>query len=146
MSIVYTDERPTMRELQLIKWYKDGQEKHLRIKASTAPNWKNLGTTFGISPAELDGFERQNMLNQEGCCYAVLQRWLENGSQPKDAYAVTWIGLIQALRDTSLREIADELETALCKSEQSFYMIIGSFLDAYIPCTIKWFEQILILS
>ena len=130
MSIVYTDERPEMRELQLIKWYKGGQEKHLRIKASAAPRWKDLGTTFGISPAELQGFERQNMLDQEGCCYAVLQRWLQNGSQPRDAYAVTWRGLIQALRDTSLREIADELQTALCKSEQSVCMITVSSVGA----------------
>ena len=114
---VYTDQRPEMRELQLIKWYKGGQEKHLRIIASTAPQWENLGTTFGISPAELKGFKLVNMLNQEGCYRDVLQRWLQNGSQPRDAYAVTWRGLIQALRDTSLRKIADELQTALCKSE-----------------------------
>ena len=114
---MFADERPKMSELQLMKWCKGGQEKQLRIKADIAPRWKELGTTLGISPAELEGFERQKMLNQEECCYAVLQRWLENGSQPREAYSVTWKGLIKALRDTSLREIADELETALCKRE-----------------------------
>ena len=113
MSIVYADERPKIRELQLIKWCKGDEEKHLRIKASIAPRWKDFGITFGISLAELQAFERQNMLNQEDCCYSVFYRWLQNGSQPRDAYAVTWRGLIKALRDTSFREIANELETAL---------------------------------
>ena len=102
-----------MHELQLIKWYKGDQEKHLKIKASIATHWRQLGTTLGISPAELEGFNQQYMLNQEDCCQAVLLKWMQNGSQPRDAYAVTWRGLMEALRDTSLREIASDLETAL---------------------------------
>ena len=136
MSIIYAAERPEMRKLQLIKWNKGGEEKQVKIITDTAPHWVNLGTTFGISQAELDGFRTQNMLNQEGCCRSVLQRWLQNGSQPRDAYPVTWRGLIKALRDTGLREIADQLETALCKGEHFIilFMITISSLGAYIPC------------
>ena len=124
MSIVYADEPPEMRELQLMKWRKGGQEKHLRIIANTAPRWKELGTTLGISPAELEGFERQRILNQEECCRSVLQRWLENGSQPREAYPVTWRGLFEALRDTGkCGQIATDLKTALCQREKSLYMI-----------------------
>lgn len=120
---MYADERPEMRELQLIKWNKGGQEKQLKIIADTAPSWQVLGTTFGLSPADLQGFQHQSMMNQQECYRSVLQKWLQNGSQPRVAYPVTWRGLIKAFRDSSLSEIADQLETALCQSEPSLYMI-----------------------
>ena len=117
-AFIHVDERPGMRELQLIKWNKDGEEKHLRIRTSISTHWKDLGNTFGISASELQGLDRQHMRDQEECCYAVLQKWLQNGSQPRDTYAVTWRGLIGALQDTNLREVANELEMALRKGLQ----------------------------
>ena len=103
-----------MAELQLIRWSDRGQEKQLKVIETIASKWKKLGITFGVPQSVLNGYEQEHR-DQELRCYAVLQRWLEDGSTPKDNYPVSWNGLIKALNDSSLSVVADELKNALSK-------------------------------
>ena len=111
LCTLYAGDRPNLQMIQLINWNDGGQERQFRLLPRISHRWNALGGTFGIEQGILDGFQIQNMLNQENCCRAVIQRWLENGS---NMYPVTWEGLFNALRaDGTLGTIADDLRKAL---------------------------------
>jgi len=57
------------------------------------------------------------MREQEECLREVLQRWLDRGSVPKESYPVNWEGLINALEDTGLDVVADDMRQMISKNE-----------------------------
>ena len=108
-----------MTDLQLIKWVdKGGKEQHLRTIENISDKWKKLGTTFGIPPPVLTGYAKVNMQEQEDCCRDVIQRWLQDGSRPRESYPVSWIGLIKALRDSGINSAASDLKEALPRKKK----------------------------
>lgn len=104
-----------MTDLQQIKWDEGSQQKMLRIIKLASNKWKELGCSFGIEESELSGLEIQHQKNQEQCCRAVLQRWLQSGSKN---YPVTWSGLIDALENSEHETLARDLKTALLRRTQ----------------------------
>ena len=106
-----------MKELQLIKW--DGKEKLMLIE-TIAAHWRKLGTTLGIPEQVLNGYATKHMKDQEECCREVLQRWRERGSEPKESYPVNWEGLINAIEDTGLGVIADDMRQMISYTKNDF--------------------------
>lgn len=96
-----------MGDLLLIKWDEEDQEKTIRIIQAACGKWKELGGMFDIAEPVLQGLEKNS--NQESC-RAVLQMWLESGSQQ---YPSRWCGLINALEDVELKNLAQELKRVL---------------------------------
>ena len=103
-----------MKQLQLIKW--PSGDKIMPIE-TIATHWRKLGTTLGIPETVLKGFSTTHMKEQEDCCREVLQRWLERGSVPKESYPVNWEGLINALEDTGLDVVADDMRQMISRNE-----------------------------
>ena len=64
-----------------MKWRSPcGEEKVLRLKEEMSVKWRELGQNVGVSEAKLDGF-RHSHLDPEECMNAVIQAWIEKGSQ-----------------------------------------------------------------
>lgn len=110
----FLSKRPTMTQLQLIKW--PSGDKIVLIE-TTAVHWRRLGTTLGIPEQVLKGFATTHTREQEECLREVLQRWLDRGSVPKESYTVNWEGLINALEDTGLDVVADDMRQMISKNE-----------------------------
>ena len=64
-----------------MKWMSPcGEEKVLRLKEEMSVKWRELGQNVGVSEAKLAGF-RSAHLDPEECMNAVIQAWIEKGSQ-----------------------------------------------------------------
>ena len=64
-----------------MKWRSSsGEEKVLRLKEEMSVKWRELGQNVGVSEAKLSGF-RHSHLYPEECVNAVIQAWIEKGSQ-----------------------------------------------------------------
>ena len=66
-----------------------------------------LGIALGMSYNEIDTWDRENPRYLEGVAYKIMNKWLQNGAR------VTWGGLLTALEDAQLSDIARQLENAL---------------------------------
>ena len=111
-NITVSDNKISMKNLTLLKW-KDSQGKQhkLRIVQNICPKWRYIGNLLGISDPVLESMLSQYRGDLEECCYAVLRRWLDNGSPD---YPLTWEGLLDLLEDADCAEVAEELREALC--------------------------------
>ncbi len=105
--------RPKMSELQLIKWYKDGQVMRLRVMQEVMPEWKALGTVLGVPESVLRGFVKQHRDDPEDCFRAVIGRWMDGALDTRNKYPYSWQGLIAALLDSGKERLAKDLMEAL---------------------------------
>ena len=120
---IHTDEKPTLGNLQLLKWIdENGDKKELRILKEAAPFWKHIGGHLELSPAELDTIRKNNVEDQIGRLRDVFTKWLTNGSRLSNAhlYPVNWQGLRQLLVDSQLEDtIAKHIPLALLARDSS---------------------------
>ena len=101
----------SIRNLTLMKWKDtEGKPHKLRIVQSICPQWRTIGNLLDISDSVLESILSQYRGNLEECCYAVLRRWLDNGSPD---YPLTWEGLLELLEDADCAQVAEELKIAL---------------------------------
>ena len=106
----HTDEKPTMPQLSLLEWTKDGSPQQLRLIEEIARNWNNLGSA-GLG---MEGFVLNNLedrFSDVNSCRNVLQKFTQNGSP--NYKAPTWGNLIQALKRAQMSVVASTLEEAL---------------------------------
>ena len=103
-------EKPTNRDLTLIKW-KDGTEtRRLRIIDTVCGKWETIGILLYIPPANLELWWKQTNHDPHKCCDNVFRFWFQN---PPEDYPLTWDGFIDLLEDVPFKELAEELKEAL---------------------------------
>ena len=111
LLLVHTGSGVSMKDLTLIKWKDvEGKQHKLRIVQSICPKWRDIGNLLDISDSVLESTLSHYRGNLEECCYAVLRRWMDNGSPD---YPLTWEGLLELLDDADCAQVAEELKTAL---------------------------------
>ena len=102
-------EKPTDRDLTLIKW-KDGTETHrLRIIDTVCNEWRKIGKILHIPAAKLQTWKQTNH-DPHVCCDKVFSFWFQN---PPEDYPLTWDGFIDLLEDVPFEGLAKELKEAL---------------------------------
>ena len=80
-----------------------------KIAKKAGGNWRALLTNLGLDSATIDQFLLSNLSNTAEACFKGLTHWLGgNADKP-----VTWEKLLEALRDSSMVGIADDLEEEL---------------------------------
>ena len=100
----------SMKNLTLMKWTDpQGKQHKLRIVQSICPKWRDIGNMLDISDSVLESTLSHYRGNFEECCYAVLRRWMDNGSPD---YPLTWEGLLELLDDADCAQVAEELRGA----------------------------------
>ena len=113
-----SDEPPTLREVDLIKW-KDGSEiKEFRLIEWISNTCEDISTQLNIPKPRYESWRTQRLNNNPAVCHAVLQHWLESGAGRSP---VAWSELIEILNDVRLgevTEVAKKLETALLNKAQ----------------------------
>ena len=110
-SLLTVSDSVSVKNLTLIKWTDPQGKLHkLRIVQSICPQWRTIGNLLDISDSVLESILSQYRGNLEECCYAVLRRWLDNGSPD---YPLTWEGLLELLADIDCSQVSEELRDAL---------------------------------
>ena len=105
-----------MKDLTLMKWKdSEGKQHKLRIVQSICPQWRAIGNMLDISDSVLESTLSHYRGDLEECCYAVLRRWLDNGSPD---YPLTWEGLLELLEDADCAQVAEELRGALSSAAE----------------------------
>ena len=107
----WRQEQPQEKILHLISYTDvNGHKQSFRFLEEVKLNCTSLGTRFDIRLTDMESWEHQYHRDQYRVCQKILQRWEENGSEQ---YEVTWGGLLTALEDAQLSDIAGQLENAL---------------------------------
>ena len=75
--------------------------------------WKEIGCLLEISLSLLQAWGTTYRENPLECINAVLNHWLQNGTESNSDYPVSWEGLYLLLQDVELTEVAVELKEAL---------------------------------
>ena len=104
---------PTMMELESLKWTEsNGKSKEINILDECIANSlaEELQKTFGIHEDKISLAVRRIPMS---FCRSVFQRWYSEGSSPKEAYPISWNGLIKALKAVGMNDLAMNIESAL---------------------------------
>jgi len=104
------DEKPTSRDLTLIKWKKGSETHRLRIIEDICNKWDTIGKILYIPEAKLEMWGTQTNHDPHKCCNKVFDYWFQN---PPEDYPVTWRGFIELLEDVAFKALAEELKEAL---------------------------------
>ena len=108
------EKAPTMSDLKLMSWKNEesGEVNEVRIIKECIKNnlCSKLQSMFGISQTDVSEYVRHN---PEYCCQVVFQKWYVLGSNPRDAYPISWNSVIQVLKEVGLQEVASQLRDAL---------------------------------
>ena len=115
-SFAFSDQEPSKKDFNLIKWRSaDGKGQKYRLRDAVSHQWHPLGETLGFSRGFLRGVSKKKR-NDEGECWdAVVNHWLQDGSDPPEDYPVTWGGLVKALEDAG--GLANEIKKLLSALE-----------------------------
>ena len=98
--------------------YRDSNNKVLKFRLiqEIQGRCSELRTYLGIDQGTLDGIKVMHS-NPEQICDTILSTWKMRMSGD---YAITWSGLLSALRDAQLTNLASHLEEALtCYHKQT---------------------------
>jgi len=115
---------PTMPDLHSLTWNNSGKLEQLKVieMCTSKHKCEDLGQILGQPESHLTPPVKRV---PSSCCLAVFQRWLvcssihpvqvcpEWSSIPKNAYPITWRGVINVLKDAGLEDGAKLLEKAL---------------------------------
>ena len=110
LIVSHADTKPDMSTLLCFK-YKDEQGKTQRIYIidEMAAKWKRVGISLKFSTSSLNNIESTCHHDVEACVNRLLTMWLEGHVQDVSQAPITWETLLEALRDTRLGQLADNL-------------------------------------
>ena len=114
LSFLYSDTKPTLGYLHLLKWY-DGEKKELRLFKELAPNWEVIAGILQLSDPVIKIIKMNNSVDLSGCIREVISKWLSNGSRLPQAerFTVNWRGFYYLLLDSEESDKAILLKDAL---------------------------------
>lgn len=107
---LYVGEKPTNRDLTLLKWRDGGEVRRLKLVDTILNDWRTIGNILGISQSKLDAWWTQTNHDPKRCCDKVLAHWLQN---PPEEYSPTWRGQIDLLKDAEFSTLVQELKKAI---------------------------------
>ena len=101
---------PTIATLYCFK-YTDtrGGTQRIRVIEKIATRWRQLGACLKFSTDSLDIINADNRGRVEACTERMLSLWLEGHVQEDSRAPITWRTFLEALRDTNLVQLADNL-------------------------------------
>ena len=101
-----------MSTLTLLKWKgPHGREQKFRLITRVSAKWLDFGYRLQRDTNQLEGWERECLLNADRCWCKVMGYWLkENGTLH---YPTTWKGIFRLLEDVECLEVAQDLQKAL---------------------------------
>ena len=102
-------ERPITWQLNLIKYKNDndGKIQRLRVLDAIAVHWLKVGLNLEISEDHLRIIRERENNDPRKCAPAMVNKWLQSGQDP------TWAKLIEALEDSKLATLVEDLKMAL---------------------------------
>ena len=103
----------SLRFLKLFKWKDEsGAEQQLKIIEEISSKWQDLAILVGLSMSQIDGIQKQCLMEAEQCCLRVFDHWIISNGEFTE-YPITWSGLHELLKDIGHRAVAERMKTAL---------------------------------
>ena len=95
--------------MNLIKYKNDndGEIQRLRVLDAIAVHWLEVGRNLEISEDYLRIIRERENNDPRKCASAMVNKWLQSGQDP------TWAKLIEALEDSELTTLVEDLKKAL---------------------------------
>ena len=118
--IIIIIEKPTLRQLQLLKLKTVPEGLSFRIIEALAPKWKDLAIEIDFDP---DGRHIELIETEHGregpvaCCRKVLMDWLRGGFQPpgNDSQTPTWENMLEILKNIQENDLATKIHDSLSR-------------------------------
>ncbi len=110
VNIMYnlcTGEGPSIQEFQCLRWNRDGREERTRIMSEVTPKWRVFGIALGFDMTELETIELACLRDPEACIQKLFGQW----ALSKESYS--WNGMVEALKDSGLDNLAAKVEEFL---------------------------------
>ena len=103
----FVDAKPNLAKLALLRTT-DG--KKIKIIESVAPIWQDLGDmlNFDERGSLLSLIKKEHPGDLKACCRTMFQHWLNGNGLP-----CTWCTLVELLYDLDMKNLAEEIESAL---------------------------------
>ena len=108
---LYTDERPTIDELVLLKYTDKGKKEKLRIINKASHKWKEIATLICGDANVTAKLEDQHRGDPNECLRQTFISYFI-GKKPQ-RYTQDWNGLIELLDDIDLETLAENVKHAL---------------------------------
>ena len=103
---------PKLESLTQITWTDDRDTtQKLKILSTVSTKWRNIGIHLGQKLTDLDGYQKMEGNDNNGCCGRVFDHWINDGGHVD--YPVTWKGVEDLLIDIEHAGAAVELRKAL---------------------------------
>ena len=109
--VLFTDKRPTLKELVILKYTEDGKEKKLHIIKEASHKWKDIASVISDDSNKIKILEQQHPGNPHEC---LRQTFIDDfiDKEPED-YSQDWRGLIELFDDVDLKTLAEKIKHAL---------------------------------
>ena len=114
---LYTDERPTLDELLILKYTDEGKQYKLRIIREARYKWKDIADIICKDVNETNLLKEKCGGDPNECLKQVFNDYFINKKPQK--YTQDWNGLIELLDDVNLKPLADEVKHALSLESDS---------------------------
>ena len=107
----FTDQLPTLKELMMLKYTEEGEEKKIRIIKEACHKWKDIASLICDEHNTISVLEQQHPGKPHDC----LRQTLIDGFLNKEPtnYSHNWSGLIELLDNVDLEELAERVKHAL---------------------------------
>ena len=110
----HADTKPEITTLNCFK-YKNNQGRTQRVFIidEIGTSWNRVGLSLNFTASSLDSIESTCRGDVVKCCNRLLTLWLEGHVQDVSQAPITWETLLEALRDSRLGQLADNLTDLL---------------------------------
>ncbi len=105
--ILCTGEGPSIQEFQCLKWTNGGRQERTRIMGKVTPRWRDFGIALGFTIDELNTIELGCLRDPRICIQKLFGEWALSSE------GSSWIGMVEALKDSGLDNLAAEVEEFL---------------------------------
>ncbi len=70
-----------MGKMNVLKWTEDGTVTKLNLITEMAPQWENIGSQIGLTPAQLQSWRMQHSSDPAACMTSVIQAWMQRRNE-----------------------------------------------------------------
>ena len=104
--------KPTLRELELLKYTKEGKKQKLKILDGIGHSWRKVANFLSDDPYRAGNLE-QKYHDPVDCLRQLFLENFINKKPASDDYSQDWRGVIELLNDIDQNDLAEELDDVI---------------------------------
>ena len=109
-TVYYAGATPTLHELGLLKFTKDGKKEKLGIITKAAAKWRDIAQLLSSDPNYANVLEQQYRAPEDCLRQLFVDCFINN---KPDNYSHDWNGIVELLDDVGLGVLSKQVEEAV---------------------------------